>query len=46
MALNIVAKFEEKLTFAFKNDIRNLGSFARALKSLKIGTLWDSFVQS
>ena len=27
MALNIDAKFEGKLTFAFKNDMRNLGSF-------------------
>ena len=24
---NIDAKFEEKLTFAFKNDMRNLGNF-------------------
>ena len=30
MALNIDAKFEEKLTFAFKNDIRNLGSFRQS----------------
>ena len=27
MTLNIDAKFEGKLTFAFKNDMRNLGSF-------------------
>ena len=27
MALNIDAKFEGKLTFAFKNDMRNLGNF-------------------
>ena len=27
MALNIDAKFEGKLTFAFKNDMRNLESF-------------------
>ena len=27
MALNIDAKFEGKLTFAFKNDKRNLGNF-------------------
>ena len=25
MALSIDAKFERKLTFAFKNDMRNLG---------------------
>ena len=29
MALNTDAKFEGKLTFAFKNDIRNLGNFCR-----------------
>ena len=27
MALNIDAKFEGKLTFAFKNDKRNFGNF-------------------
>ena len=27
MALNIDAKFRGKLTFAFKNDIKNLGNF-------------------
>ena len=27
MALNIDAKFEGKLTFAFKNDMRNLRNF-------------------
>ena len=27
MALNIDAKFEGKLTFAFKNDMRNSGNF-------------------
>ena len=27
MELNIDAKFEGKLTFAFKNDMRNLGNF-------------------
>ena len=27
MALNIDAKFEGKLTFAFKNDMKNLGNF-------------------
>ena len=29
MALNIDAKFEGKLTCAFKNDIRNLANFHR-----------------
>ena len=27
MPLNIDAKFEGKLTFAFKNDMKNLGNF-------------------
>ena len=27
MAMNIDAKFEEKLTFVFKADMRNLGNF-------------------
>ena len=30
IALNIDATFEEKLTFAFKNDIRNLGNFRQS----------------
>ena len=30
MALNIDAKFEGKLTFAFKNNIRNLGNFRQS----------------
>ena len=30
MELNIDALFEGKLTYAFKNDIRNLASFTRA----------------
>ena len=30
MALNIDAKFEEKLTFAFKNVVRNLGNFRQS----------------
>ena len=39
MALNIDAKFEGKLTFAFKNDMRNLGSFHQSTwKSQN----WDS----
>ena len=27
MALNVDARFERKLTFSFKNDMRNLGNF-------------------
>ena len=30
MALNIDAKFEGKLTFAFKNDMRHLGHFQQS----------------
>ena len=30
MALNIDAKFEIKLTFAFKNDMRNLVNFQQS----------------
>ena len=43
MALSIDAKFERKLTFAFKNDMRNLRNFHQRLESLKIGTLMTSF---
>ena len=39
MALNIDAKFEGKLTCAFKNDMRNLANFYQSMfKSLKSGT--------
>ena len=44
MALNIDAKFERKLTFAFKNDRRNLGNFHQ--KVSKLGLWWDSFIQA
>ena len=44
MALNIDAKFEGKLTRAFKNDMRNLANFHQStFESLKIGTLMGSF---
>ena len=44
LTLNIDAKFEEKLTCAFKTDIRNLGNFhQRKFESLKIGTLMGTF---
>ena len=39
MALNIGVKFEGKLTFTFKNDMRNLANFHQSMfKNLKIGT--------
>ena len=38
MALNIDATFEEKLTCAFKNDMRNLANFHQSTsESLKMG---------
>ena len=44
MALNIDAKFEGKMTCAFKNDMRNLANFHQSMfESLKIGTLMGSF---
>ena len=44
MALNIDAPFEEELTCAFKNDMRDLANFHQSMfKSLKIGTLMGSF---
>ena len=44
MALNIDAKFEGKLAFAFKNDMRKLVNFHQSTWGLKIW--WDSFIQS
>ena len=44
MALNSDAKFEGKLTHAFKNDMRNLANFHQStFERLKIGTLMGSF---
>ena len=44
MALNIDAKFEGKLTCAFKNDMKNLAYFHQStFKSLKIWTFIGSF---
>ena len=44
MALNTDAKFEGKITCAFKNDMRNLANFHQStFESLKIGTLMGSF---
>ena len=42
--LNIDAKFEGKLTCAFKNGMRNLANFTRALSKVsKFGTFIGSF---
>ena len=47
MALNIGAIFDGKLSYAFKNDMRNLANFHQSMfESLKIGTLRDPFIQS
>ena len=44
MVLNIDAKFEGKMTCAFKNDMRDLANFHRSMfESLKIGTLVGVF---
>ena len=43
MALNIDGEFEEKMTCAFKNHMRNLANFNQSMfGSLKIGTLMGS----
>ena len=47
MALNTDATLEGKLTYAFKNDMRNLANFHHSMfESLKIGTLMGSFILS
>ena len=44
MAFNTDAKFEGKLTRAFKNDMRNLANFNQStFESLKIGTFIGFF---
>ena len=44
MALNIDATFEGRLTYAFKNDMRNLAHFNQStFEILKIGTFVGSF---
>ena len=44
MVLNIDAKFEVKLTCAFKNDMRNLVNFHQStFETLNIGTVMESF---
>ena len=44
MTLKSDAKFDKKLTCAFKNDMRNLANFHQTtFESRKIGTLMRSF---
>ena len=46
MTLKNHAKFEEKLTCGFKNDMRNLGKFSsKHLKMSKLVFSWDPFAQ-
>ena len=48
MALNIDATFEGKLTFVFKNDMRNLANFhwSSCSKVQNLGFWWYPFIQS
>ena len=47
MALYIDAKFEGKMTCAFRNDVRNLANFHQSMfGSLKMELWWDPFIQS
>ena len=39
MTLSIDAKFERKLTCAFKNDMRNFKIFYHSARKIQIGTL-------
>ena len=43
MTLDSDAKFEEKLFFGLKSNMRNLEIFTRVLVSLKMGTLMEFF---
>ena len=43
MILKSDAKFEEKLTCDFENDMRNLANFHQSIQSVKTGTLIGSF---
>ena len=46
IALKIHAKFDRKITCAFKNDTRNFANFQHStFKSLKLGFPWDPFIQ-
>ena len=46
MELNIDSTIEGKITYAFKNDMRNSANFHQSMfESLKIGTLMGSFIQ-
>ena len=47
MALKNDANFEQKLTCAFQNDIRNLANFHQSTWQItKVGLWWDPFIQS
>ena len=44
--LEIDAKFEEKLTCALENDMKNVANFHQSTKALKLELLLDPFIQS
>ena len=46
MTLNIDGKVEGKLTFAFKNDVRNQANFHQSTSKSQNWDLCDSFIQS
>ena len=46
MTLKSYARFEEKLTSGLENDMWNLANFHQNIESLKICTLWGSFIRS
>ena len=46
MILESDAKFEEKVTFGLKNDIKNLANFHQSTKVAKFGLLLGPFIQS
>ena len=46
MTMKSHAKFEEKLTSGLENHMKNLANFHQNIESLKICTLWGSFIRS
>ena len=46
MTLRSHSKFEKKMPWGLKNDMRNLGNFHRRLEMSKLVFSWDLFIQS
>ena len=46
MALKSAAKFKEKLTCGFENDMKNLVNFYQSNPVSKLGPWWDPFIES